>query len=521
MEGLNDFKGTIVKRSEKEFFKHAYQYASSSSAPGEMEPAFIAYPSSENADNDVLALVRYAKEKKISIAVRTGGHQYSGASSTSGDNLQLNLSKCYRDFDFNKEIDVITMGVSYPLKEFNNTLCSIGRFIPHGQCTHVHIGGHAQTGGYGLLGRSFGLFADYILKIRIITADEKIREIERDDEEGIFWAFIGGSPGNLGILTHVTVKTMKDSDHPHSRGLKLFYHYNEHHTQNVIKILMEMAADPDFDEDYDVFIIMFSETILKRTFLRPFAKLKTLDEKMRKQHHDYYGTSERAFWPRAIAVQAMWANTKGPGQVYDPKFFHRLKAAAHHNVKSFRPEDHVDGEMPISHLMREFLFPNVREFETPYVKRCYFPKQVPDERFPEWVTRRIREGHAAGYKMALQIQPFGGKKGKFYLNGLENKTALSWRDSTFLVCLDTFGLDVTQMQKFQEETDKELIGSEGALLGNEDRRLIWGSHDKDLPANHQYYYESKEMYDRLCEIKKKIDPDNVFTPNRFCVGVPE
>ena len=136
----------------------------------------------------------------------------------------------------------------------------------------------------------------------------------------------------------------------------------------------------------------------------------------------------------------------------------------------------------------------------------------------EWVTRRIREGHAAGYKMALQIQPFGGKKGKFYLNGLENKTALSWRDSTFLVCLDTFGLDVTQMQKFQEETDKELIGTEGALLGNEDRRLIWGSHDKDLPANHQYYYESKEMYDRLCEIKKKIDPDNVFTPNRFCVG---
>ena len=34
-----------------------------------------------------------------------------------------------------------------------------------------------------------------------------------------------------------------------------------------------------------------------------------------------------------------------------------------------------------------------------------------------------------------------------------------------------------------------------------------------------YYHDSKEKYDKLCEIKRKIDLDNVFTPNTFCVGV--
>jgi FAD/FMN-containing dehydrogenase len=89
----------------------------------------------------------------------------------------------------------------------------------------VHVGGHAHTGGYGLPGRAFGLFADHIVSARVITADGRARWYSRgatDPEEAdVFYAVLGGSPGNFGVLTHVKLEVHKDADHPDARGLRV------------------------------------------------------------------------------------------------------------------------------------------------------------------------------------------------------------------------------------------------------------------------------------------------------------
>jgi FAD/FMN-containing dehydrogenase len=108
-------------------------------------------------------------------------------------------------------------------------ICSphIGVFVPHGQCTDVHLGGHIQTGGYGQLGRSFGLIGDHVRALEIIDHASQEQEITRESDPEQFYAWLGGSPGNMGVLTHVTLEVHRDSDYVGSMGLKVVHLYEE------------------------------------------------------------------------------------------------------------------------------------------------------------------------------------------------------------------------------------------------------------------------------------------------------
>lgn len=52
----------------------------------------------------------------------------------------------------------------------------------------VHLGGHVQTGGYGQLGRSFGLLGDHVLSLEIIDHEGQEREITKAGDPEMFYA---------------------------------------------------------------------------------------------------------------------------------------------------------------------------------------------------------------------------------------------------------------------------------------------------------------------------------------------
>ena len=503
--GKQFLPGTAAYQDEK------YQYASSShEADHGMDPGLIIQPQN---NNDIALALAYAKSQNIAVAIRTGGHQYSGASSTVAPNIQLDLKSTFQGPDdrviFEKDgRTFFRTSVSWSLGSFNAYLTKNHVFVPHGQCTDVHVGGHVQTGGYGQLIRSFGLFGDHVISFEIVDHEGNCKEVTQASDPELFYAFLGGSPGNLGVLTHFTIEVHRDSDYQGSRGLKALYWYEPATVKRLVDILVEMSEDENFPRNYDFCISVLSSSF-KLLDLWP-----DLDEKMKEEHPEIYGDDGIPFWPRTIIVYAQWVPFS-KSDVCDMSWFDRIKKGglSVHGVQ----------QKPMSELTGEWIFRNIREFDHPYDKRTYMTKSntLSKDGWASWVTGRIDaivRPEANRCWLSCQIQCVGGKNSKFKTNA-DNGTSYSWRDSTVCCTIDCFRdpPEAVRAQDWQKVNDEEGIGPDGKF-SKDDRRVLWGSYGSyDLDASWSFYYEDQAKYERLQKARGVADPDGIFTPNTFCV----
>ena len=567
-----------------------------------MRPAVVIYPT--NVDDIALA-VKYARENDVGIAVRTGGHQYSGASSTSGDNIQLDLSDTFEsddDFSYDSSTNKLRMGVSFSLNEMNERLRKEGLFLPHGQCLNVHVGGHVQTGGYGQLSRAFGLLSDHVEGFEIVLANGEykkvwkpngenvLKEMTKDEKElndDLYWAVLGGSPGNYGILTHVTLQPHKDKDHPDSRGMKLVTRYSKKKLEKVLEVMTRMNDDNDLPADFDVCVTVASDFYnhfgIRKLFGLP-AHYKNLDEKMASEFPEEYAdgvpwaekgkkAARMAVVP-VIKIYLSWSNLEGSNQKFGEKereWFDAIKTAMSPTfaddggkcfANCFEPTDkfikrmrhnedvrnfiYVDHEVhtPMSILTRFWCYEDVREYVKPYEKRVFVSNKtdLSSNGWIQWVSNRIDKiakmklfnNEYKSLDVIAQLQPFGGTHSRFRINGSPelHHGCHSWRQEiTMGITMDCFyqpkddkedsDKSLKKAMEWQAENDKE--SAEGGLMSNEDMRLLWGSYaraeDLDGGANlhtvREKYYDSEEKYQKLVSIKRKVDPQYVFTANSF------
>ena len=505
VQGQQYLAGTEAYTNQK------YQYATSSyGVEHNMNPSLIIRPEGKD---DIVKVLKHAKEKKIAVAIRTGGHQYSGASSTSAPNIQLDLGKTFQGPNDRAVIEkdgktLVYTSVSWSLGEFNKYLADHKVFVPHGQCINVHVGGHVQTGGYGQLGRSFGLLGDHVVSLEIIDHEGKTREINKTNDPDLFFALLGGSPGNLGVLTHFTIDVHRDSDHQGSIGLKALYWYKPETLKRLLGILVEMSDKKDFPRNYDLCISVLSSSF-------PVLDLMPeIDEAMQDKHPEIYGKDGLPFWPRTIIVYAQWVPLSKEDKV-DMSWFDKI-------AKGSFPWPGVQ-KKPMSELTGDWIFRNRREFKHPYVKRTYSTNSttLAKDGWVDWVVGRIDsivKPEKNKCWLSAQLQYFGGINSKFTTNA-GNGTAYSWRDSSIIATLDCFYDEdhQTRAQDWEKVNDEEGIGPNGKF-SKQDRRVLWGSYGNyDLDAVWNTYFEDKEKYQRLQKIRQRADPDGIFTPNTFCV----
>jgi FAD/FMN-containing dehydrogenase len=148
--------------------------------------------------DDVRAALRFGRDHRLPIAVRSGGHSFPGLS-TVDDGLMIDLRQMA---GIRVDPDARTAGVQAGvlLGELDAATQAHGLAVPAGIVSHTGLAGLTLGGGIGWIQRKFGLTVDSLVSADVVTADGGFVRAAEDENADLFWGLRGGG-GNFGIVT--------------------------------------------------------------------------------------------------------------------------------------------------------------------------------------------------------------------------------------------------------------------------------------------------------------------------------
>lgn len=155
---------------------------------------------------DVQRCIRLAGDSGMPFAIRSGGHNYAGFSTTPGLLIDVKAMN-------NVTLD-LKNGTAWVQGGANNNdvaavLRNYGVAIPSGRCPTVGTSGLVLGGGWGFAATHAGLTCDSLLGTELVLASAEARSINAGNDEKLFWAVRGGGGGNFGVHTGFTFKLHK------------------------------------------------------------------------------------------------------------------------------------------------------------------------------------------------------------------------------------------------------------------------------------------------------------------------
>ena len=158
-------------------------------------PALIVQPTGVA---DIQEAVNFARGRELLLAVKCGGHSWSGKSTCDGGML-IDLSSL-RGVRVDPQARSAYVAGGSLLGELDREAMAQGLVTTAGTVSHTGVGGLTLGGGFGRLARRFGLALDNVKSVDIVTADGQLRQASAKTNPDLYWGVRGGG-GNFGVVT--------------------------------------------------------------------------------------------------------------------------------------------------------------------------------------------------------------------------------------------------------------------------------------------------------------------------------
>ncbi len=155
------------------------------------------------SDVDVQRCITWARDYGMPFAVRSGGHNYAGFSTTDG--LLIDV-RSMRETRLDARNGLIHAQAGVNNANMGAALSGASLAVPAGRCLTVGVAGLTLGGGWGFTATRAGLTCDSLLASDVVLADgRKVTASERVNAD-LFWGLCGGGGGNFGVNTSFTYR---------------------------------------------------------------------------------------------------------------------------------------------------------------------------------------------------------------------------------------------------------------------------------------------------------------------------
>jgi FAD/FMN-containing dehydrogenase len=190
--GLPDgFKGRAIRPADPDYDTARAVYNGSI----DRHPVLVVQPSGAA---DVRDAVAFARQQKLPLAVRCGGHQVAGLGTVEGGVL-IDLSSL-KGVRVDPEAGTARANAGTLWGEYDRDLEMFGLATPGGRVTTTGVGGFTLGGGYGWLSTKHGLACDNLVGADLLTASGELVHVSDETNPELMWA-LRGAGANFGVVT--------------------------------------------------------------------------------------------------------------------------------------------------------------------------------------------------------------------------------------------------------------------------------------------------------------------------------
>jgi FAD/FMN-containing dehydrogenase len=418
---------------------------------------------------DVAATIGFARRIHLQAAIRCGGHSVAGRSSTTGIVIDVTPMG-----SVSVDGEVATVGAGVRLGGLYDELAEHGLTIPAGCGPSVGIAGLTLGGGLGILGRTYGLTCDHLLRAQVVLADGRVVDCDQHHDQELFWALRGAGGGNFGVVASLVFRTVPA---PPATVFQLGWPLA--HAAALIRAWQSWAPTaPD-----------------------------ALDATLRLTAA---GDGERP--PQADLVGAVLGSEADAAQLLDQLVARAgaaPAAAARRQLPYRAAKRYLEGLGSVDDQREQAASDQPPQQGHLFTKSEFFRQPLPSDTITALVAH-LTQGLAGGHSHEVTFTPWGGA----YNRVPADATAFVHRDERFVIQhLVTIDPDAPTIER---NVARGWLARSWALVHRWGSRGVYPNFpDPDLEDWAHAYYGNN--YDRLLRVKARYDPDNFF---RFHQSLP-